>query len=105
MKTAFEVLEVDEGADDQAIKAAYLAKVRQFPPEQAPREFQRIRTAFEAISTERRRAAYYLFHCELPNIDELAEILIDRKSSTRPAEKTMKKMLAESLATYKLPLE
>jgi hypothetical protein len=44
MKTPFEVLGVDETAGDEAIKRAYLQKVRS-TPERDPERFQAIRAA------------------------------------------------------------
>lgn len=62
MQTPYEVLEVDETATDEAIKKAYLRKVREFPPERDAEAFQRVRAAFESIETDKRRREYRLFH-------------------------------------------
>ncbi len=64
MQTPYEVLEVDETASDEAIKKAYLRKVREFPPERDAEAFRRVRAAFESIETDKRRREYRLFHCE-----------------------------------------
>jgi curved DNA-binding protein CbpA len=58
---AFSVLHVSEEADDAAVKAAYLAATRKYPPEQNPEAFEAIRTAYEAINTQRNRLRYGLF--------------------------------------------
>ena len=44
-------------ADDSAevIRAAYLNKVKQYPPERCPDEFERIRDAYTVLSDPRRR--------------------------------------------------
>ncbi len=76
METAFDVLEVVEDASDELIKKAYLQKVREYPPEQAPEQFQRIRLAFEAIQTQRQRLKYQLFHHEPPSIDVFLKQLL-----------------------------
>ncbi len=55
------VLNVPEGSDDAAIRAAYLAGVKAFPPEYAPLKFQALNTAYESIRDEARRHAYTLF--------------------------------------------
>ena len=55
MKTPFDLLGIPENATDEAIKKAYLQKVRQYPPERAPEQFQTIRAAFEAIKTQQQR--------------------------------------------------
>lgn len=51
-----EVLGVAPEAGAEEVRAAYLAKLRQFPPDRAPEAFQRIRAAYEALSDPRQRA-------------------------------------------------
>ncbi len=58
----FQILEVPADADDDRVRAAYLRKVRQHPPERDPETFRRIRQAYEAIRDVRARIAYRLFH-------------------------------------------
>jgi len=58
----FQILGVPTDADDDRIRAAYLRKVRQHPPERDPEAFRRIRQAYEAIRDVRTRIAYQLFH-------------------------------------------
>lgn len=53
----FEILGIAPHADDEEIRAAYLRKVKEFPPEKAPAEFEKIRDAWEALRDPRRRAA------------------------------------------------
>lgn len=53
---ATQVLGVTENASDDEIRAAYLEKVKQYPPEQAPEEFERIRDAYETLRDPRKRA-------------------------------------------------
>lgn len=54
----YEVLGVERTADERAIKKAYFALVRQYPPETHPEEFQRIREAYEVLSNKDARKAY-----------------------------------------------
>ncbi len=49
------VLGVAADAGDKEIRAAYLAKVRAYPPDAAPEEFERIRDAYKALSDPRLR--------------------------------------------------
>jgi hypothetical protein len=49
MSTPFETLGVAPDASPAAIKAAYHAKLRQFPAHTHPEEFKTIRAAYEAI--------------------------------------------------------
>ena len=51
-----EVLGVAFDATEDEIRAAYLRKVKQYPPDRAPAEFERIRDAYEILRDPRRRA-------------------------------------------------
>ena len=50
-----QVLEVEAEAGDEEIRAAYLRKVKQFPPDRSPREFERVRDAYDMLRDPRRR--------------------------------------------------
>lgn len=105
MKTPFAILEVDESADDAAIKSAYLKKVKQFPPEQAPREFQQVREAFELVRDAHRREEYTLFHCPLPDKDDWLEKLLIHTQPRRPDPTMFADVMAHHLTKHKCPLE
>ncbi len=60
MKTAYQILEVSQTADDKEIKQAYLNKIKQFPPEQK-QQFQRIHQAYTEIKDHKSRLSYKLF--------------------------------------------
>ncbi len=77
MKTAFEILGVTEQAEDEAIKRAYLRKVRQYPPEQAAEQFRIVRQAYEAIKDAKSRINYQLFHQPEADFDKLLERAFD----------------------------
>ncbi len=51
-----EVLEIPAEAGDEEIRAAYLRKVKQYPPDRSPREFERVRDAYEMLRDPRQRA-------------------------------------------------
>src|SRR5260370_15025893 len=55
-----QVLEVTPEAGDEEIRAAYVRKVKEFPPDRAPREFEKIRDAYEALRDPRRRTLHLL---------------------------------------------
>ena len=57
----FTVLGLEETADDEAVRAAYLAAVRKSPPDRDPEGFRRIREAYEALQDHERRLALRLF--------------------------------------------
>jgi curved DNA-binding protein CbpA len=50
-----EVLGVSAAADFEEIRAAYLKKVKEFPPDRSPAEFEKIRDAWEALKDPRQR--------------------------------------------------
>jgi len=97
MKTPFDLLGLPENATDEAIKKAYLQKVRQYPPERAPEQFQKIRAAFEAIKTQQQRLKYQLFHHEPPSLNALLEHAQQSGTPQRPKVELMTQALAESL--------
>jgi hypothetical protein len=51
-----EVLGVQANAGEEEIRAAYLRKVTEYPPDRSPEEFEKIRDAFETLRDPRRRA-------------------------------------------------
>ena len=55
MYVFYKMLGVEEGADDQTIRRAYLELVKKFSPERHPDQFKRITRAFEAIKDRRAR--------------------------------------------------
>ena len=61
MQTPYELLDVAANADDDAIKLAYLQKVKDYPPDRDPEQFQVIRTAYETIKDHKSRVGHALF--------------------------------------------
>ena len=56
-----EVLGVSPTATEEEIRAAYLSKVKEFPPDRSPEQFERIRDAYEMLRDARQRARRLLF--------------------------------------------
>lgn len=54
--SANEVLGVAENASIEEIRAAYLRKVAEFPPDRSPEKFESIRDAYDRLRDPRRRA-------------------------------------------------
>jgi len=52
---ALEILGLSSGATEEDIRAAYLRKVKEHPPERSPEEFEKIRDAYETLRDPRRR--------------------------------------------------
>jgi curved DNA-binding protein CbpA len=101
----FDLLGVESSADDETIKKAYLTKVRDFPPDHAPEEFQAIRSAYEAIKTKKARVAYELFHHPSADIASLWRDLVGDPPPQRPDSTLFKQMLAETMKQYRLPAD
>jgi curved DNA-binding protein CbpA len=53
--TAYEVLGLRAGASEEEIRAAYVSKVKEFPPDRSPKEFEQIRDAYETLRDPRQR--------------------------------------------------
>ena len=56
-----EVLGISQDATDEEIRAAYLLKVREYPPDRSPEQFEQIRDAYEVLRDPRRRLRHRLF--------------------------------------------
>ena len=81
----FAVLGLDEDADDEAVRAAYLAGIRRSPPDRDPEGFRRIRDAYEALRDAERRRALRLFGPPpLARLDELLDALPDERRFVGP---------------------
>jgi curved DNA-binding protein CbpA len=65
---------------DEEIRAAYLRKVKEFPPDRAPREFEQVRDAYEMLRDPRRRTRHMLL-----SVDPKQPIadLLDGRTSER----------------------
>ena len=50
------ILGVPVDADDRQVRAAYLQKVKEYPPDRSAEQFERIRDAYEELRDPRRRA-------------------------------------------------
>jgi DnaJ-class molecular chaperone len=86
MQTPYQILGVTPGADDAAIKQAYLQQVKINPPDRDEEKFQRIHNAFTAIKDHHSRVNYELF--TLPQVDFdslLAQIMCTEQEATLDA--------------------
>ena len=55
------LLGISADAGDEQIRAAYLRKIKEFPPDRNPIEFELIRDAYELLRDQRQRARHSLF--------------------------------------------
>jgi curved DNA-binding protein CbpA len=76
----YAVLGLGPGAEDEQIRAAYLAKLKQFPPDRSPAEFEQVRDAYELLRNRRRRAQHTLFSV---NPEARLESLLDGMDNDR----------------------
>jgi DnaJ-class molecular chaperone len=53
---ANKILGVAANAREEEIRAAWLTKVKEFPPDREPAEFERIRDAYDTLRDPRKRA-------------------------------------------------
>lgn len=68
------ILGVSPEADDAQIRAAYVRRVKEFPPDRAGPQFERIRDAYEQLKDPYRRAKYVILGA---NADRPLESLLD----------------------------
>jgi curved DNA-binding protein CbpA len=73
------VLGVSLTATEEDIRAAYLLKVKEYPPDRSPEQFERIRDAYETLRDARRRAHHLLFSVD-PGAP-LSSLLADHPAS------------------------
>lgn len=52
---ARQVLGISRDAGEEEIRAAYVRKVKEHPPDRSPEEFERIRDAYDKLRDPRRR--------------------------------------------------
>lgn len=74
------VLGVSPEADDEQVRAAYVRKVKEFPPDRAGPEFEKIRDAYEQLKDPYRRAKYVILGA---NADRPLESLLEEMPAPR----------------------
>ena len=80
MLNPFTILNIEENADDEAVRAAYVRAIRQSPPDRDPEGFCRIRDAYEAIRDTEKRLAFRLFGPPpLPQLEDLGAFIPDER--------------------------
>jgi curved DNA-binding protein CbpA len=60
----YQLLGIPLEAGDEEIRAAYLRKVKEYPPDRAPREFEKVRDAYELLRDPRRRTRHLLLSAD-----------------------------------------
>lgn len=75
------ILGISREAREEEIRAAYLRKVKEFPPDRAPQQFEKVRDAYETLRDPGRRTREMLL-CVDPR-QSLASLVEGRVSSRR----------------------
>lgn len=85
MPNPFTILDIEEHADDEAVRAAYVRAIRQSPPDRDPDGFRRIREAYEAIRDTEKRLAFRLFGPPpLPQFEDVFALVPDERQHVGP---------------------
>ena len=74
------IIGVTPDATPEEIRAAYLDKIKEYPPEKFPAEFERVRDAYAILSDARYRSRLML---QMTNPEAPLETLIDHQKQTR----------------------
>ena len=74
------LLGVPAGSTDEEVRVAYLAKVKEFPPDREPEVFERIRDAYDKLRDPRQRAKMVL---SCPEASAPLSNLVDEIKSKR----------------------
>lgn len=81
----FTVLDIEDSADDETVRAAYLRALRRSPPDRDPRGFAQIREAYEAIQNADKRLASRLFGPPpLARVEDLLALMPDERRHVGP---------------------
>jgi curved DNA-binding protein CbpA len=75
-----DVLGVAPNAGDEEIRAAYLRKVQEYPPDKAPDQFEMVRNAYEILRDPRKRTLAML-HASDPNAPLIS--MLDGRAARR----------------------
>ena len=76
-----EILGVSIEAGTQEIRAAYIKKVKEFPPDHAPQEFERIREAYDLLRDPRQRTMNMLLSAN--PAEPLSSLIGDEKNNRK----------------------
>ncbi|MDP2787808.1 MAG: molecular chaperone DnaJ [Pseudomonadota bacterium] len=96
---AYEKTAEDDADFDEIIRQAYLAAIRECPPERDRQRFERIRAAFEAIASARARLSHALFDTTPPTPEDLLAALQTEFQPQRPSEQRLCRVLGSTLGS------
>ncbi len=82
---AMALLGIGADAGEDAVRAAYLRKVSEFPPERDPEQFEKIRDAYAMLRDRRARAQNILRDGNpLPKLDTLLDDVVRKRDFVGP---------------------
>lgn len=89
MNDPYEILGVDNQADEPAIRQRYLELVRQNPPEREPERFAAIRDAYDQLRDPAKRMHSRLFGLGHDSLDAIKSELLKRMRAARISTDTL----------------
>lgn len=93
MTDPYRILGVPATADDEAIRAAYLAAIRDCPPERDRQRFERVRAAYETIASVRGRLSHALFDKTVPTLEDVLDAVDAGFQPRRVDERRLRRVL------------
>lgn len=81
----WDALDLPRQAGEDEIRAAYLDKIKQHPPDRDPEVFERIRDAYEILRDPRRRARLILDVDPAPTVESLLDEAAPARRRVGPA--------------------
>ena len=85
MLSPFVILNIEDNADDETVRAAYVRALRHSPPDRDPEGFARIREAYETIRDAEKRLAYRLFGPPpLAQVEDLLDLMPNERRHVGP---------------------
>jgi len=93
MTDPYRLLAVAATADDETIRLAYLAAIRECPPERDRQRFEQVRAAYESIATARARLNQALFDTAPPTPEDVLDAIQTGFQPQRPSEKRLRQVL------------
>ena len=100
MSNPYPTLGVNRNATDEEIHQAYLARIRECPPERDAERFQAVRRAYELIKTRQTRLQFELFNCDPPTVDELLEAALQATKPQRATEEQIRQSMKATAAAF-----
>lgn len=96
MTNPYRLLKIEDSADNQQIREAYLQRVREFPPDHYPEEFQQVQEAYHSIKDEMSRIKYQMLVKPRFDLKAIMAQSFKTKHQRRPAASQLLKLLETS---------